>query len=258
MMKQRKDQSFATTFVFLLIKLALQSHGSDASSQQILKSSTSILQFPRTPEELQTALNTASDGDTINLLPISYTGDFILHSRNPDDKIVIRGSAQLAIDEEPIPVKEVKPWFRLATVFRTPKTVPVPRKYSKNHTRIIGKEAAFKLITGDWTITTLSIESGGIAAKYNGETVPVLCVPTRSVYLDFRQKMKDIAHNGDVARILTRTKLFHANNGSATKLKLMGMTWNETEFWDSNKEGMSREEYLRNFNLIVPTGHEGE
>jgi hypothetical protein len=191
-MKQRKHKSFATTFAFLLIILALQSHGSDASYQQTKTTSASyqritsplVLLGPRTPDELQTALNVASDGDTIDLLPIAYTGDFILRSRNPADKITIRGSSQLVIDDEPISDK--KPWFRLAPAFRAPKTVSDRQKHSKNHTRIIGKEAAFKLIQGDWTITTLSIESGGVTAKQNGQTVPVLCVPTRAVNEDFR------------------------------------------------------------------------
>jgi hypothetical protein len=168
----------------------------------------------------------------------------------------------LVIDDEPIPVKEVKkPWFRLASVFCTPKTVPVHRIYSTNHTRIVGKEAAFKLIQGDWTIMSLSIESGGVAAKQNGDTVPVLCVPTRSANLDFLQQMKGIAHNGDVTRIRTMTKFFqslNANKGSAAKLKLIGMAWDEEVVLDYNKQGISLDESLRNFELTVPTGHEGE
>jgi hypothetical protein len=278
-MKQQRHhhhQSFATRFAFLLIILHLQSHGSDALYQQTWISSPLVLHGPRTPEELQTALNAASDGDIIDLLPISYTGDFILQSRNPTDKITIRGNSQVIIDEfddEPVPVKEVKkPWFSLSGLFPKTKTVPVPisRKYSKiskSHTRIVGKEAAFKLMQGDWTITSLSIESGFVAAKeYNGKIVHVLGVPTCAVNKDFWPGVEAIGSSGcgggtNTSSSTALITVINANNGTATKLKLMKMIWNsdeEEELFDSNKEGMSSEEYLRKFDLIVPTGHEQE
>jgi hypothetical protein len=272
-MKQRKHQSLTTKFAFVMIILHLQNHGSDASHQQTwISISPSTLQGPRTPEELQAALNVASDGDTIDLLPIAYTGDFILQSRNPADKITVRGTSQstteIIIDDEPIPVKVVKPkpWFRLSDIFLPPKTVPVSRKYSivkkKTVTRIIGKEAAFRLVKGDWTLTSLSIESGGVTAKSNGEIVRVLGVPTCAANNeDFSDGMEaiDSSRCGGTT-MFSLTGLFHAtnaNNETAAKLKLTGMKWEEKEFWDSSKKG-SWDEHERKFDLIVPIGHEEE
>jgi hypothetical protein len=260
-MKQRKHRCFTTTFVFLFIILAPQVHESDALKKLAGIFSLSTLQGPRTPEELQAALDAASDGDIIDLLPISYVGDFILQSRNPADKITIRGSSRF-MEDKPIPVKKVKkPWFHLAE-FPTP---TVPQKYSiiKNHTRIVGKEAAFKLIQGDWTITFLSIESGGVTAKSNGEVVRVLGVPTTAVTIHIWESMKFIAGYDTGIRISMKVCLARIgnNNGTASKLKLTGMTWEEERggVLDCNDDQRgSWNERLRNFNLIVPTGHEGE
>jgi hypothetical protein len=96
-----------------------------------------MVEGPNSSEEFQAAIYKASSGDTIDLLPISYRGDFLLQAKDAGDHITIRGNSD--------------------------------PKDPEKHTRIYGSGTVFKFLKGVWTLRALDIQSGDVGVEMNGD-----------------------------------------------------------------------------------------
>jgi len=103
---------------------------------QVESCSKKAMDGPKTSAELQEAINNAKSGSTIELLPIEYSGDFILQTKNSGDTVILKGNHDLTN----------------------------PNLYTK----ILGSSTALSVQSGIWTITALSIESGNLGVSLKG------------------------------------------------------------------------------------------
>jgi hypothetical protein len=187
---KRWEYTSLTILVLLLVLLNRFSVAQSMKSMFISDDLTS--KCPQTPEDLQYAIDTASSGDTIELLPITYEGDFVLRSRNPGDKITIRGKRD-SISNSHIIINGrngqtiINGIVGSSIIGRNGQTIiNTDANYESNtytyvngklisHSHSSGKGTqqstiqangtAFTIVQGIWTIESLSIVSGDVGIE---------------------------------------------------------------------------------------------
>jgi hypothetical protein len=173
-------------FLTILVLLLVQNHFSVAQSMKSMFISDDLTsKYPKTPEDLQYAIDTASSGDTIELLPITYEGDFILRSRNPGDMITIRGKRDSILNSDIIingrngqtTINGIS--INGQTIINTDANFEsniyingelISHSHSswkgtKQQSKIQAKGTALKIVQGIWTIESLSIVSGDVGIE---------------------------------------------------------------------------------------------
>jgi hypothetical protein len=162
-----------TILVLLLVLLNRFSVAQSMKSMFISDDLTS--KCPQTPKDLQYAIDTASSGDTIELLPITYEGDIVLRSRNPGDKITIRGKRD-SISNSDIIINGRNGQTIINTdanyesntyTYVNGKLISHSHSSGKGtpHSTIQANGTAFTIVQGIWTIESLSIVSGDVGIK---------------------------------------------------------------------------------------------
>jgi hypothetical protein len=166
---KRWDYIFLTILVLLLV---LQTRCSVVQSIKSLFISDDLTsKCPQTPKDLQYAIDTASSGDTIELLPITYEGDFVLRSRNPGDKITIRGKRD-SISNSHIIINgrngQTFDYESNTYTYVNGKLISHSHssgKGTQQQSKIQAKGTAFTIVQGIWTIESLSIVSGDVGIE---------------------------------------------------------------------------------------------
>jgi hypothetical protein len=187
---KRWEHISLTILVLLLVLLNRFSVAQSMKSMFISDDLTS--KCPQTPKDLQYAIDTASSGDTIELLPITYEGDIVLRSRNPGDKITIRGKRD-SISNSDIIINGrngqtiINGIVGSSIIGRNGQTIiNTDANYESNtytyvngklisHSHSSGKGTqqstiqangtALKIVQGIWTIESLSIVSGDVGIE---------------------------------------------------------------------------------------------
>jgi hypothetical protein len=165
-MKRCREYIFLTILVLLLVLLyrfsVLQSIKTMFISDELRTS-----KCPQTPKDLQYAIDTASSGDTIELLPITYEGNFLLRSRNPGDKITIRGKRD-SISNSDIIINGRNGQTIINNIYTYINGKLISHSHSgkgTQHSTIQANGTALKIVQGIWDIESLSIVSGDVGIE---------------------------------------------------------------------------------------------
>jgi hypothetical protein len=165
---KRWEYVFLTILVLLLV---LQNRFSVLQSIKTMFISDQLRtsKCPQTPKDLQYAIDTALAGDAIELLPITYEGNFVLRSRNPGDKITIRGKRDSISNSHII----INGRNGHTTINRD--GISIDGKFishshssgkgTKQQSKIQAKGTALKIVQGIWTIESLSIVSEDVGIE---------------------------------------------------------------------------------------------